>query len=353
MKRILSVIMILALITVSLTGCGNVIEEETATRPEETETEIPAESSTETTTAAETTTEIETSSETTTEETAEAILFTEPLDFYLFGVDTVGYTEVDKGRSDMIKLIRIDTDKQIITSISVLRDSKVPISGYDPQKINAAYMYGGAPLAMQTMNENFNLRLGNYIMVNFSGLVILIDDIGGIDLEITAEEASEINWHDGDYVGDGRQTYSVPVEAGMAHLDGSQTLAFCRTRKIDNDFFRSGRQNRAIGAIIEKIKSMRPTQYPELIDQFFQTVTTNLSFENITALMTLDLGNYDYQTYRVPDEIYETDLKGGQDETGSWVWTYDLEKAGERINAILDGTFVPQEVENFDYMKKY
>ncbi len=349
----LSLLVIIMIIVSSIAACGKSIEEETASVPEETvqteetTTEAPSETTTEETTTEETTTEE------TTEETTEAFVFEEPVSFYVFGVDTVGYTEVDKGRSDMLKLISIDTQERTIKSISVLRDTKAPIVGHDPQKINAAFMYGGAPLAMATLNLNFGLEIGDYIMINFSGLVILVDDIGGIDLEITEDEAYEINWHDGDYVGDGRQLNSIPVEAGMAHLDGSQTLAYCRTRKIDNDFFRSGRQNKAIAAIIEKIKAMPKTEYPKLIDQFFQSVTTNLSLEDITHLMALDLGDYEYEAYRVPDAIYETDLEGGQDETGSWVWTYDLTKAGERINSILEGTFVPQDITDDSYMKEY
>ena len=289
------------------------------------------------------------SSETTEEETTVEIP-TDKITFFLFGCDTVGYTAVDQGRSDVIKIIQIDPAAKTVKSIGILRDTKAPIEGYDDQKINGAYQIGGASFAMETISKDFgieDLGIQDYIMINFSGMVQLIDYVDGVNVEITEEEAAAINQQDGDYVGDGRPTYSTPVEAGLTRLDGSQALAFCRTRKIDSDYFRSARQNKVMKALIEKLKSMPVTTYPDIIEQFFALTETSLTLESVNLWTLMDIGSYEFSSYIVPDEVFETDVVGGIDETGSWVWQYDLTAAGERIRSILDGTFESDEINEY------
>jgi len=355
--RAVSLILVLLLCSALFSACGQ--REETEPVPETDSIVTEAETASSVEDAEETVSEeaAETTTETTTETEAESTtqeVFEDKITFLLFGVDTVGYTEVDKGRSDMIKVVQIDPVARTIDFIGILRDSKVEIEGHDPQKINAAYMYGGPDLAIRTVNENFDLNIGNYVMINFSGLVILVDKIGGIDLEITQEEADAVNaLSDGDYVGDGRQHYCIPLTGGKVHMDGSQALAFSRTRKIDNDFYRSDRQHKVLKAIIEKLKATPVTEYEDIVIAFFQAVKTNFPTHSILNFTRMGLGDYEVSTYRVPDEIYEADVQGGQDETQSWVWTYDTHKAGERINSILEGTFVPEDVTDDSYMKKY
>lgn len=339
-KRIRILALILAVALIVLSGCGG---ETAGEAPLTDNPEIAAETSEEgitETTAPETTEETteELTEETTEEETEEETeepLPEEPIQFMFFGCDTVGYTEWDKGRSDAIKVIQFNPKDRSIRVVSILRDSKVPIGEYSPQKINAAYMLGGAELAMQTVNENFGLDIHDYIMIDFSQLVQLIDRIGGVDVEITQDEADIINENDGDYVGDGRPTYSQPVSAGLAHLDGSQTLAYSRIRYIDSDYFRAERQNNVLWAIIQKLKETPASEYEPIMVEFFWKSETSLSYEDVLVWTKLGLEKYWFSTMIVPDPDIDEWVEGGLDETESWVWQYDIPAAGENIRKFL------------------
>ena len=324
---IMSVIMAL-----SMVGCAAKQEETTTTQA--------------TTTAAATTT-AQTTEETTTEEETTPEIPTDKITFYLFGCDTQSVTPVDDRRSDLIKIVQIDPVEKTIKFIGIMRDTKVPIEGYEAQKINGAFMYGGAELAMSTINENFGLDINQYVMINFANMIRLVDLIGGIEVEISDIEAQAINKQAADFTGEGRMDSTTALEGGgVVTLNGCQALAFSRTRKIDSDYFRSARQNKVLKAIIAKLKETPVTEYPAILAAFCEMTETNISFDVFDVWRYMDIGSYEFSGYIVPDENYETDVEGGVDDTGSWVWTYDTLAAGERIKSILDGTFVPLDSQN-------
>ena len=91
----------------------------------------------------------------------------------------------------MIATIDIHNKKLKLTSI--MRDSYVNIDGHGLDKINHAYAFGKAPLAIKTLNENFDLNIEDFVAVNFSYLPKIIDKIGGIELDIDSEELEYIN----------------------------------------------------------------------------------------------------------------------------------------------------------------
>lgn len=335
-SRVLSIILV-SVMVLCFAGCAVKQKETILTTAPETETQTTTEAPT-TTAAPETTTE---------EETTTLVAPTEPIDFVIFGCDTQAVTPVDDRRSDLIKIVRIDPRDETIKFIGILRDTKVPIEGHDPQKINGAFMYGGADLALKTINENFGLDLHKYIMINFANMIWMVDDIGGVEVEISDEEAVAINKQAADFTGEGRMDKTTELEGGgTVTLNGVQALAFCRTRKIDSDYFRSARQNKVLKAIIEKLKDMPADKYPQIIDDFFRNTETNMTLEDISVWTIMNIGDYEFSGYMVPDENYEYDVYGGVDDTGSWVWNYDTLEAGERIKSILDGTFEPWDSQN-------
>lgn len=281
--------------------------------------------------------------ETTSEETTTSPIkpITERINFLMFGVDTYGYTPVDVYRSDMIMCVSIDPDHKDIRFISILRDTKAPIEGHDPQKINAAYQFGKAPLAIQTVNSNFNTDFEDYITLDFSDMAMLVDAIGGVDVEISDQEADRINNYVKKDILDERCNYDFSdVQGGMAHLAGAQALMFSRIREIDSDYYRAGRQHRVLRAIIEKINSLPITEYPALIKTMVDTVDeTSFTVEDILPWTVMGLQDYKISSYIIPDPDFEEGLWGGVDETGAWVWVYDFEAAGDRLNKILNREF--------------
>lgn len=325
-KRILIIVLICILVLTCACGNKTTVSESTAdtvTTAVETEKE--------TTTAL---------TKETTEETTVAEV-TEPINFIMFGIDNHGYTRVDIDKSDMIMCVSLDPTSKTIKFISLLRDTKAEIEGHYPQKINAAYQFGGAELALQTVNNNFGLEYKDYITLDWSDVAILVDVIGGVDVEISDAEAAQVNdMVYRDVARDGRNAYCTYLNGGNVHLDGTQALHFSRIRKIDSDYYRAGRQHRTLRAIIEKIKTLPITEYPELIKTFIDTVEeTSFTVEDLLPWLTMGLDKYSVESYIIPDPDYEPGLWGGVDETGAWVWVYDMKAAGDRLKKILSGEF--------------
>jgi LCP family protein required for cell wall assembly len=248
----------------------------------------------------------------------------------LFGVDTRD-TNSDSGRSDAIIILTVDQNQNIIKLTSILRDSKVNIEGYGENKINAAYAYGGAVLAIKTLNQNFNLDIKDYVTVNFSQLADIVDAVGGITLTLTQAEVDYAN----SMLRQSGETQITGV--GEVILNGDQAVAYSRIRKIDSDSVRASRQQNVLSAVFEKIKTMSKSDYPSFIRQFLGTVETSLSYSDILGFSSIALNNFTMEQNTVPDADYETDLWGGIDNDGIWYWIYDLNHATERIHAIIYG----------------
>ena len=254
----------------------------------------------------------------------------------VFGVDSRDSSASfgDQGRSDSIIILSIDKTDNSLKLISVLRDSKVPIEGYEPQKINAAYKYGLAPLAIKTLNQNFKLDIQDYVSVDFGMMANVIDMLGGVDISLTAEEADRVNSYSDQVMG----YAGYDAVAGMNTLNGAQAVSFSRIRELDSDVERSGRQRAVLKSLFSKLRTKKVSEYPSLIRNFMDCVETSLSFGDILSLATgVNIVNAKVSTFTMPDYNYEENLFGGIDETGSWVWIYDLDQAADRIHNIIYG----------------
>ncbi len=155
-------------------------------------------------------------------------------------------------RSDSIMIVSVNRTAGKVIVTSVLRDTHVDIPGECEAKINSAYAWGGANLLIQTIEQNFGLKIDGYAVVNFNMFTELVDGLGGIDIEVTENEADYIN---------NRHNYKSETkpdhfESGESvHLNGYQTLWYARIRKLDSDFMRTYRQRKVITAIAENIKT--------------------------------------------------------------------------------------------------
>ena len=130
----------------------------------------------------------------------------------LFGIDA---EDGGVGRSDSIIIATLDFHNKKLKLTSIMRDSYVDIDGYGTDKINHSYAFGGAELAIKTLNQNFNLNIEDFVAVNFTTMPKIIDKIGGITVDITSEEVS----------------YIQGIEsAGTYNLTGDQALDYSRIR---------------------------------------------------------------------------------------------------------------------------
>lgn len=250
----------------------------------------------------------------------------------LFGIDE---TEGTSGRSDCIMILTIDNQHNELKLSSIIRDSYVTIPTKDKKdKINHAYAFGGPKLALETLNTSFNLNLGQFITVNFSSLPKIIDDIGGITLDITGEELKYIN----QYINNINQINNTNspniVASGNQLVNGTQALAYCRIRYTDGgDFERSQRHRTVINQVFEKSKTISLTKYPSLLNEILPLIHTNLEKSEILSL-AFDLNSLKNRT------ILQDRFPGDEDGSGKLIdgiyyYVFDEELTTQKIHEFI------------------
>ena len=119
-------------------------------------------------------------------------LYTSPSvrNILLIGTDSRGE---DRGRSDSMILMSINSKSNKISLVSLMRDTYVQIPGYGGDKLNAAYSYGGPELLMDTIEENLYIKIDDYFTVNFISFANIVDAVGGVEIKVNEDEADAIN----------------------------------------------------------------------------------------------------------------------------------------------------------------
>lgn len=183
-----------------------------------------------------------------------------------------------RSRSDSMILITFNKEAKTITMTSFLRDLYVKIPGYQDNKLNATYVFGGMSLLDETLEQNFGVRVDGNVEVNFSRFAEVIDLLGGVDMELRQDEVDYINAYTGRHV----------LSAGLQHLDGEQALYYSRIRHLDadSDFSRTNRQRKVINALIEKFRNTKLTTLLGLLDDLLPMITTDMTNAEIIDLAT-------------------------------------------------------------------
>lgn len=214
----------------------------------------------------------------------------------------------EDGRSDAMILLSISNKTKKIYMTSLLRDMYVEIPGYKDNRLNAAYSYGGAELLMETIEQNFDIHISRYVLVNFEAFANLVDAVGGVDLELTGKEVEYVNGYLVEYnilLGRPEGTdYFDDLSGGMVHLNGPQALAYCRNRYIGTDFGRTERQRKVLTEVIHKLPKGVLTNPKGLIDGLMPNLTTNLTQAECyrLSLMAPKLLTYDIIQNSIPIE---------------------------------------------------
>lgn len=236
---------------------------------------------------------------------AESMQEEDVINILLIGSDARGG---EAGRSDAMILLSISNKTKKIYMTSLLRDMYVEIPGYKNNRLNAAYSFGGAELLMDTVEQNFDISVNRYVLVNFEAFANLVDAVGGIDLELTSQEVEYVNGYLVEYnilYGRAEGTdYMDTSVSGMVHLNGPQALAYTRNRYLGTDFGRTERQRKVLEAIIKKAPSALLTNSTELIDGLMPNLTTNLTQSECyqLSLMAGKVLIYDIVQSSIPQE---------------------------------------------------
>ncbi len=225
-------------------------------------------------------------------------------------------------RSDSMILVTVDKVHQKIKMTSFMRDLWVSIPGYYDARLNAAYSYGGAELLLRTIYENFGVPINDYVMVDFEMFEKLIDGLGGVNVEITEDEADFIN-----------ETSHAKVHSGENILNGDYALIYCRIRYLDSDFNRTQRQRKVMNSIFKKAVSQNPIATLTVMSDIFPLITTDISPAKmaVKALGAINLLKYGNDQFRIPtDDGYSNEIIEGQD-----VLVPDLEENKTALHQFL------------------
>lgn len=251
----------------------------------------------------------------------------------LIGTDT--YSVKAKGRSDVMMLAQLDQENKTIKLVSFLRDLYVKIPGKGSTRINAAYAYGGADLLLKTMKTNFGIEPDAYIVVNFSRMADLVDQIGGVEVEVSKSERTQLNNILKSYnlkMGI-KQNDGLLQSSGLQVLTGRQALSFSRIRKIDSDFERTNRQRTVVEAAFHKMMTFSWDKIGELVIDNMDNVITNLSVEDAIKLipMALNVQDATFATMQIPAK----NAYSSQTISGMAVLVPNLSKNVQQLNDFL------------------
>jgi len=197
----------------------------------------------------------------------------------VLGVDSVDGTH----RADTIFVLGINPAKARVSMLSIPRDTRVLISGR-ARKINEILPRYGQSVLRSLLEDLLNIQISRYVEVDFQGFINVIDEMGGIDIDIEKPMHYDDNWG----------KVHIHFDPGMNHLDGRQALNFVRFRAdAAADLGRIKRQQQFMKVLLEKV--MQPgfvVKLPQIISQAYQHVKTDFS---LAELFTLVKGFTSYQ----------------------------------------------------------
>ncbi len=216
----------------------------------------------------------------------EEITFSDPFSILLLGVEN--YSSGDKsGRADTQIVITIDPSTSEIHMVTVPRDTRVNIENAGEysgiHKLNAAYNYGAITgygaikLQVETVEKFLNIPIDNFVAVNFDGFRDIVDALGGVTIDIK-EDFWEENFYD---------RSKIEFKKGTAHLNGEESLAFVRMRKlaVNAAYSREERQRQFLAATIDQAMSAGTIfKIGQITDILGDNVETDLTAKQIYAL---------------------------------------------------------------------
>jgi len=257
---------------------------------------------------------------------------TKTINVILFGIDARDLNA--PSRSDTIIIVSINPQNKKVKLISLMRDMYIKIPGKGENRINAAYAFGGPELALKTINENFDLNITDYATVNFYGFEKIIDQVGGVEINVKEDEIKYINSYMKETAKLFGGEYREVKTAGLQTLNGRQALGYSRIRYVGyGDYERTERQRRVLTEVFNKVKNQSIPKKIGLINNMLPYIETNLSRSQIINLVTMfsNLDEYQIEQLRIPiDNSYKS-----QKIHGMAVLVPDIEKNKNAIHEFL------------------
>lgn len=250
----------------------------------------------------------------------------ERINVLLLGIDDGDSeaAESEPKRTDAIILLSFDPEKNLVSLLSIPRDTKVILPGHkDPDKINAAYAYGGAVMAKQTVANLLRVPIHYYCLADWRGFIEVVNLIGGVDIYVDKDMHYE----------DPYANLVIDIKHGYQHMDGTTAGKYVRFRSDElGDIGRVQRQQKFLKAAAEQMFSVQNvTKISSLLATLDKYIHTDLN-----TLTMLKAAN-SFKLFG--DEKMRSCMLYGKfdDSTGVSYWDADRQS----VNKSLDELGIP------------
>ncbi|MCI8397496.1 MAG: LCP family protein [Clostridia bacterium] len=236
----------------------------------------------------------------------EGVQTTGYMNILLFGVDARDQNEsYTESLSDVIMIVSINQDTKKVKIASVYRDTYLQ----DPvtkkcDKVTHAFLKGGPSRSINTINTNLDLDIKEYVAINFNVVIDLVDAVGGIELDISKEEAKHMK----NYITEmnnctGHKSKYITTP-GVQLVDGIQATAYARQRYTGTgDWERTERQREVLNKVFEKIKTTNLSNLNKIADTVLSQISTNIEKKQILYLLTQAASYEVEETVGWPEEV--------------------------------------------------
>lgn len=253
-----------------------------------------------------------------------------PFNVLISGIDTYGdINQTSRNDVNIIATINPNTNEILLTSIP--RDYYVRLHGTEGYKDKLTHAsYYGINMQVQTIEDIFDIDINYYVKVNFSTVIELVDELGGI--EVYADQNV--------YLGQNCQ-----IKQGYNNVDGKCALAFSRERHsyLDGDRHRGRNQQEVIKAIFNKLNNASTliSEYTNILNVLNGKFATNMDMNEVLNLIKYELD--DLKDYSI--ESIQVDGYGDMGETYSYpyqkLWIMipyqdTIDSAKSSINKVLN-----------------
>ncbi len=251
---------------------------------------------------------------------------TRPVNVLVLGVDEVPDAPPNSpvqftGRTDTLLLTRFDPEQGTVSLLSIPRDTRLEIPGHGIDKINHANVVGGPALAAEALQANLGpVAVDRYLRVNTRGFRELVNLVGGVEVYVPRRMRYE----------DRTQGLFIDLQPGWQTLNGDQAEQFARFRADgQGDIGRVQRQQMLLRALKERVISPRIVpQLPQLIRVMLRYIDTNLTLEEILALVhfSLEVGTENLRMVMLPGRF------STPEEYAASYWLVDAEATQRVMN---------------------
>lgn len=192
--------------------------------------------------------------------------------YLLVGKDHWGEaTSDDAGRTDVMLLITLDYDTPGLAMTSFLRDTLIDMPTGGQNRLNTLARKHGDAALREYVERTYGIGIEGMLSINFTGVVRVLDALGGVSVELTGAEAAYIRREVGDFAGE------PPLHKGLCRLNGAQALSYMRCRKLDNDFGRANRQANVLSALMREAGDMTLGEALQAVPGIAACYSTDLS----------------------------------------------------------------------------